>query len=410
MLTFVAILTSLARWFIFPFSDYPDAWRTYPQSLLGALFSLGDYNFENSISILPSSPVYSIIFGSIYVHPPQVPVSISFWFASSLPFISFAVISDLYVHFISRKEIQPLLNRILALFFLCPSSAYYLCTFHPEVWANLVALFFVLFILASYSERLVISPNNLEFNISSKTVLSPLWLIACCSFLLYAYFYTKDKQFILCAIGILLLYSSLIYLPSSLKFYPRNLAVAACSIIRSGSVGKKLLFNILLYSLPIIPFYLLIYQLRDLLASFSPDANLASAARLYLQDSIYSNKYPLIFRPFMTLNNFYVYTPAGFTPSIFVKIGSFLSLFQAWFIALRSSSQTISHLASSLSFVLLYPLVLISIFPGYVNLKYYVFLVPVLLFFPAIFRYKSMLAWFYLLWLELILRYLITSL
>jgi hypothetical protein len=59
---------------------------------------------------------------------------------------------------------------------------------------------------------------------------------------------------------------------------------------------------------------------------------------------------------------------------------------------------------------MLYPLPIILLLPGYVNLKYYLFLVPVLLFWPALNKYKTIFVLFVALWFEFAFRSLLSSL
>ena len=415
MVLLLAFITSVARLVFFPVADYPDAEFIYPRSYLNDFLSGQDYSFNPPVHVLPSSPFLSLVVGSVYEKDFSAFPSFKYWLLSSLPFLFFAFFAQVYLVFLGTRHDRKPLSKLLILFVACPSTAYYLCTLHPEAWANVLALGYAVTALASvfrciYNYNL---PDNA--NTEAKIDLSLHTLFAFVLTLSTGYCFLGDSQFILCLVGITWLHLSLRSNIFGLVDFPSHFLQTLHNIflLRLSSLRKLLLIAIPVAF--IIALFVFSYSFRDLLLSaFSAQSSLGSALSLYDKDSIYADKYPLLLRPLMTINQLFIYTPAGLGPSAFLKIlilwPVLISLFRGATGTFSRISKYDSLIVSRLMFALLYPLPIIILLPGYVNLKYYLFLVPVLFCWPSLKKYKTMIALFLALWLEFSFRSIFATL
>jgi hypothetical protein len=410
-----ALAASIARLLFFPVADYPDAEFIYPRSFLSDFLADQDYSFNLPIHVLPSSPLLSLVVGSVYDRGFTAFPSFKYWLISSLPFLLFAIFAQVYLIYLDSSQHKRVLSKLLILFVACPSSAYYLCTLHPEAWANVLALAYTVTALASVSGYIYSYSNSANYNAEPKAGISLTTLLFFALSLFSGYCLLGESQFILCLVGISWLYLSLRSNVFGLVNFPSHLL----QILRSSFFLRLFsLRKLLVIFLPIAfiaGLLVFAHSLRELLLSvFSYQTSLGAALSLYREDSIYADKYPLLLRPLMTLNNLFVYTPVGFGPSAFLKILILWSILSTWFggatETLGRISKYDSQLVSRLIFAMLYPLPIILLLPGYVNLKYYLFLVPVLLFWPALNKYKTIFVLFVALWFEFAFRSLLSSL
>lgn len=415
MIFLCALVASIARLIFFPVADYPDAEYIYPRSFLNDFLSGQDYSFDPPVHVLPSSPLLSLVAGNVYDKGFSVFPSFKYWLISSLPFLLFAIFAQVYLISLDSSQHKRTLSKLLILFVVCPSSAYYLCTLHPEAWANVLALGYTVTALASIFEY-IYSYNSLDNDNSQLITGITLTTLFFFSLSLFSgYCLLGDGQFILCLVGISWLYLSLRSNIFGLVDFPSHLLqiLRSAFFLRLGSLRKFLV--IVLPITFIAGLFVFSYSLRALLLSvFSDQSSVGSALSLYGEGSVYADKYPLLMRPLMTLNNLFIYTPAGFGPSAFLKILILWSILSTWF---RGATGTLSRiskydsqLVSRLIFAILYPLPIIILLPGYVNLKYYLFLVPVLLSWPALKKYKTILILFVALWFEFAFRSLVSIL
>lgn len=402
MIILTAFFASLLRWLIFPVSDYPDAAYIYPKSFSNHLFYGADYSLETGFDV-PPNQTFSLVVGSIYDSVFSLP-SLKYLFVSSLPLLVFAIFAQIYLAVFSKRIAKATLRKLLILFLVCPSTAYYLCTIHPEVWATVVALGYVISILDWASCKVDFSRY---LNTGQAFDQPPILNLLLSSLLLIASFYTLgDYQSVLCLIGILCLYGSLRFRMVFIFQYPRYLVVVLATILTVGTASSKKLINTSLFVGFFALFSASIYSLRNIfISSSSADSKIAAAFGLYVEGSQFADKYPLLLRPMLTVNNIFVYTPSGFGPSLVLKAVCLWVIVTSWFQVFTSGcderSDSNSVMSSAMVFSLLYPLIIIFLLPGYVNLKYFLFLLPVVLFWPAMLRFKLLRNSFIILWLEL---------
>jgi len=397
-----AILVSLLRWLIFPVSDYPDATYVYSRLFSNHLFSGADYSLESGFEV-PPNQILSLVGGSMYDSAFSLP-SLRYLFVSSLPLLVFAIFAQIYLAIFSKRIAKATLRKSLILFLICPSTAYYLCTIHPEVWATVVALGYVVSILNWASRKVDFSRS---LNTDQAFDQPPILNLLLFSLLLIASFYALgDYQSVLCLICILCLYGSLRFKTVFIFQYPRHLVATFVLMLRARSTSLKKLINSSAFVVFFAVLSTLIYSLRAAIVSLgSADSRVVSAVSLYTEGSSFADKYPLFLRPMLTVNNLFVYTPSGFGPSLVLKAACLWPILTSWFQVLTSDyderSESNSVMSSAMASSLLYPLIFIFLLPGYVNLKYYLFLVPVVLFWPAMLRFKLLRNLFVILWLEL---------
>lgn len=410
MIFLCAFVTSIARWLLFPAADYPDAEHVYPTAYISAFLSDQDYSIDLPLRVLPASQFISLASGSVYDGILPALPSFKYWLLSSLPLFVFAAYAQFYLVYCTTKHQKKPLRQLLILFIVCPSSAYYLCTLHPEAWANVLALGYTVSALTSAFGS-ICSHNNLDGDCSDpKKLTTSLNIFLYFSLALFAgYLVVGDSQFILCLVGIACLYFSLRSNVFGLVYFPSHFLqiLRSAFFLRLGSSRKFVLIAIPVAF--IFGLFIFSYPLRNLLiSSFSAQSSLGSALSLYGKESIYADKYPLFLRPLFTANNLFIYTPAGFGPSAFLKILILWPIVDSWFggaTGTRGHSGIYhSKLVSRLIFALLFPLPIIILLPGYVNLKYFLFLVPVLFFWPSLTKYRTLLLLFILLWSEFSIR------
>ena len=409
MISLCAFVASIARWLLFPAADYPDAEHIYPTAFINAFLSDQDYSIDLPLRVLPANLFISLASGSVYDGILPALPSFKYWLLSSLPLFVFAAFSQFYLVYCASKHQKKPLRQLLILFIVCPSSAYYLCTLHPEAWANVLALGYTVSALTSAFGS-IHCHNYLDADCTGLIKTTSLCPFLFFSLALFAgYLIVGDSQFILCFAGIACLYLSLTSNVFGLVYFPSRLlqVLRSAFFLRLSSSRKFLIVAIpLAFAVGLLIFS---YALRDLLiSSFSAQSSLGSALSLYGEDSLYADKYPLLLRPLLTVNNLFIYTPAGFGPSAFLKILILWPIVTAWFGGATDthgqSGLYRSKLVSRLIFALLFPLPVIILLPGYVNLKYFLFLVPVLFFWPTLTKYRTLLLLFILLWSEFSIR------
>jgi hypothetical protein len=415
VILFYALFASIARLFLFPAADYPDAQYVYPRAFFSDILSGQDYILNVFIGVEPSNPSLSLVLGSVYDTGISNLPSLKYWLISSLPFFLLAGFAHFYLISLSPGNHKRALRKLLILFFVCPSSSYYLCTLHPEAWANVLALGYTVTVLTlAFSQIYSYRLKSADIVDLKKNIHLGTFVIFALS-LLSGFFLLEDSQFILCLVGISCFYLTMRSSLFGLVSFPLNSLQTLRSICLLRLAAPRKTLSLLIPFSFIIFLLFFSYSARDLLLSAVPaNSSLGAALSLYDIDSIFADKYPLWSRPFFTLNNLFIYTPAGFGPSAFLKILILCSIVSSWFGAVTGGSGRAGQrdflLASRLLLVLLFPLPIILLLPGYVNLKYYIFLVPVLFFFPSLKNYKTLLLLFVALWVEFVFRALYVNL
>jgi hypothetical protein len=412
MILLAAFIASVFRWLVFPVYDYPDAIYIYPRSPLYPLLSSEDQSLGLDINVLPASQVLSLFTGSVYDTPFEIP-GLKYWLISSAPFLLFAILAQGYLWLIAKKSSRVILKRLILLFVLCPSSAYYLCTLHPEAWATVAALGYIVSVLDWVSSS--ITPICATSKVITRENPSLGIFIFFLAVLVSGFYLLGDYQFILCSAGIAWFYSCLRFRGLAILHSSTYLFQTIASFLRAKTASFKKLITLTLLSSAVAVTILFAYSIRELiLSSVSGDSRIGAALSLYGEDSIYAEKYPLLVRPLLTLNNLFVFTPGGFGPSVFLKIACFWTILLSWFQASTDCTDhnhgSTSSFTSSMLFVLLFPVPIIFLLPGYSALKYYLFLVPVALFWPAMQNFKPLKILFSILWIELGFRSLIRTL
>ena len=395
MLVALAILIAVFRYFAYPFGDIPDLEVTIPEHL-GLSIQLEAYHLSQSFPLtLPSNSLALILLGGHYESSYDYP-SWSLYFYSSLPFILCCAGLQILLHY-SRSLPQPyfaLHTRLASLVVIAPSTSYNLISPKNEAITNSLAILLVFTIVQ-------LCCNGHPAFFVGKHERTHLVLILFVLILLFAsYFVFYDNQLdIISAFIALTLLAFLVnrIAPNVLSFVDFTLNKIRYKSVLTYFAVFLLIFIVSISSslLPVI---------YPLLSNFAlKSVSDVSIVSLSLTDV--SAKYPTVFRPVFSILGLAFSTASGYSVQVLTRLLLSLAIvipFGHYFsVRCRSVDSTL------LVFAILLWLLGLSIFPGYSNYKYWVFLSP-LLFLPASFKNaKFVIILFALVYAELSIKALL---
>ena len=373
MLIAIAILINFFRYLAYPFGDIPDLEATIPEHL-GLSIQSEAYHLSQSFPpTAPSNSLALILLGGHYESSYDYP-SWSLYFYSSIPFILCCAGLQILLLY-SRSLAQPyfaLHSRLASLVVIAPSTSYNLISPKNEAITNSLAILLVFaFVQLSCNGHPAFFARKYE-RIHLVLILFVLILLLASSFVF------KDNQIDIISAFIVLIFLAFLVnriAPNTLSFIDFNLKKIRHNNIATYSVVLLLVLFVTIssYLLPVI------YPLL----SNSAFKSVSDVSLFGLSNNETSVKYPTIFRPVFSILSLVFSTASGYSVQVFTRLLLSLAIvipFGHYFSVRRGSVDSFL-----LVFAILLWLLGLSIFPGYSNYKYWVFLSP-LLFLPASFK------------------------
>ena len=361
-----SIFTAGGLWrsFAFPLNDIPDLSVT---NIVLPIIPSAEIYF-NSSSLLVNIPFDSLLYGnllgttyySVYKLPPLL-----FYVICCVPYL----LSLFGIFFASKSlasifpDYKHLIYRLAVLTFAWPSTIYYLIAPKAEAYwlALLIVCSFILVVQISFSN---------SFDLGGPKLFA--WLFWLLPFLVILLSFFQDNEFI---IALMFFALNLLAIQSFYKFFPDRI-----------SFSLALKWKIFRLYLIVFSFLIafasvggsLIYALNERISVLGLGAasTVAEHGILYYSDVLY--KYNLLFRFYNTFSTFVFATANGFTIALAFKA----ALIGLLVFSLKSCLALLPNpkLYLSMFFVnLLAIFLLISVFAGYSNYKYWMYLTPILL-------------------------------
>ena len=354
----------LWRYFAFPLIDIPDISVT---NILLPIFPSAETYFNSSsalVNIPFDSLLYSNILGSTYDSVYKLP-PLLFYVICCAPYLltSFGIFFAFKSLASSFPAYKYSIYKLAVLTCAWPSTIYYLIAPKAEAYwlAFLIVCAFILVFQISFSN---------PFNLGARKLFA--WLLWSLPILLVLLSFFEDNQFIIVLMFFAL---NLFAIKRFYKFFPDRISF---SLVLKR---KIFLLYFIIFSLLIAFASLsgsLIYALNERVSVLGLGAasTVAEHGILYYSDVLY--KYNLFFRFYNTFSTFVFATANGFTIALVFKV-ALISLFV---FSLKNCLPLLPNpkLYLSMLFVNLFVIfLLISVFVGYSNYKYWMYLTPILL-------------------------------
>lgn len=367
-----------------PLSDYPDALVKYKDNPFIDSSSLSQLFQSSYADVYPLSQLSRVTWGSYYdsykIHLPSIEVLLLF-LSPILIVITWLCLASIYF---KGQLIRTRLRKVSQLTFLLPSTAYYLLSVHPEVYASAIGLGYFLVFVSATKESLSQRLRLFVFAIFSILSLMGVDLLV-----------MPDSQYYLVSIFIMISILYLFRIDLTRWVFP----VKLFGCLFSSKVNIALALSIVLGSV-----YAFQNSIRVLMSSTD---NLASAAALaYVNNNYIVEKYPALLRPFLSFSTAIFATSSGFTIFFAGKLVLFLIFASSMSRQLQLNNR--KHDAQLCLLLVLFIVIISFILPGYTNYKYFFALTPV--FCGLLTENRSIRVAMLFLWLEILARLFFSSL
>ena len=383
----------LWRYFAFPLIDIPDISDT---NILLPIFPSVERYF-NSSSALVSIPFDSLLYGNIlgstydsaYKMPPLL-----FYVTCCIPYL----LTSVGIFFASKSLASSFpaykysIYKLAVVTCAWPSTIYYLIAPKAEAYwlAFLIVCAFILVFQISFGN---------SFNLGASKLFS--WLLWSLPFLVILLSFFQDNQFI---IALMFFALNLFAIQRFYKFFPDRISFSL-ALKRKIFLLYFIIFSLLIAFASVSGS--LIYALNERVSVLGLGAASAVAEHgiLYYSDVLY--KYNLLFRFYNTFSTFVFATANGFTIALAFKvaiIGLFVFSLKNCLPLLPNPKLYLSMLFVNLITIFL----LISVFVGYSNYKYWMYLTPVLLLPLAVCNFNRVILLLIFIYVEISFRSLLS--
>lgn len=383
----------LWRYFALPLIDIPDISVT---NILLPIFPSAEtyFNISSALVNIPfDSLLYGNILGSTYDSAYKLP-PLLFYVICCVPYLltSFGILFASKSLASSFPAYKYSIYKLAVLTCAWPSTIYYLIAPKAEAYwlAFLIVCAFILVFQISFSN---------SFNLGARKLFA--WLLWSLPILLVLLSFFEDNQFI---IALMFLALNLFAIQRFYKFFPDRISFSL--VLKQ----KIFLLYFIIFSLSIAFASLsgsLIYALNERVSVLGLGAasTVAEHGILYYSDVLY--KYNLFFRFYNTFSTFVFATANGFTIALVFKV----ALVYLFLFSLKNFLPLLPNpkLYLSMLFVnLITAFLLISVFVGYSNYKYWMYLTPILLLPLAVCNFNRVILLLVFVYLEITFRSLVS--
>jgi hypothetical protein len=392
MLLVIALGISVFRYYAYPLGDLPDLCATIPDHLSLALqLEIGRLSCS-ALEIAPSDLVRLTLTGGVYANTFELP-SFFLYIYSCLPFLFCSIGVQSLLSFSSRPRpiYHSTFQKLGLLIVAAPSTSYALISPKNEAFINCLGIIFffaIVKLFISIDTRDAIRQEYIKHIPNFLLMLTALYGLSV---------YFKDNQaeivlaFLALPIFVLILKYFKIQPLSFLRFSPTSLTVGSlvtyiCLFLIMGLVAYSSAYLSSIYTV---------------FANSAPDS-IAFVASSGLLNEDTAMKYPTLIRPVFTLLTLSFGTASGYSIQIFSRAALILAIVAPFWKFLAHRRGLLDHQLVIMS--LLGVLMALSVFPGYSNYKYWIFMAPLFFLPSALYSWKLPLILFLIVYAELLLK------
>lgn len=392
MLFVIALVICIFRYFSYSFGDLPDLCVTIPDHLSLALQSEINRLSCSALEIAPSDLVRLTLTGGVYVHTFELP-SVSLYIYSCLPFLFCSIGIQSLLSFSSRSRpiYFGMFQKLGLLIVVAPSTSYALISPKNEAFINFLGIVFffaIIKLFVSIDSRDAIGTGYIKY-------IPYLLLMSIALYVLSVFF--EDNQ-----VEIVLAFLAMPIFLLILKYFKiQPLTFLRFSVTRP-TVGALVTY-ICIFLIMVLVAYSSSYlsSIYTIFHNYAPDsiANVASSGLMNEDTAI---KYPTLVRPVFTLLTLSFGTASGYSIQILSRTALILAIAAPFWKYLTHRRGLLDHQLVVVS--LLVVLIALSIFPGYSNYKYWIFMAPLFFLPSALYSWKLPLILFLFVYAELFLK------
>lgn len=392
MLILIALVISIFRYYAYPLGDLPDLCATIPDHLSLALQLEIDRLSCSALEIAPSDLFRLTLTGGIYANAFELP-SFFLYVYSCLPFLFCSIGLQSFLSFSSKpwSDYSRTFQKLSLLIVAAPSTSYALISPKNEAFINSLGIIFffaIVKLLISIDSRDVIRREYVKH-------IPYLLLMLIALYGLSVYFKDNQAEIVLAFLSLPIFLLLLRYI----KIQP--LSFLRFSLARP-TVGSLLTYICIFFILVLVA-----YSSAFLLSMYTVFVNSAPKSIALVASSGLLNedtaiKYPTLVRPVFTLLTLSFGTAYGYSIQIFSRAALIFAIVAPFSKFLTFRKGLLDHQLVIVS--LLCVLIALSIFPGYSNYKYWIFMAPLFFLPSALYSWKLPLILFLIVYAELFLK------
>ena len=392
MLVAIALVICIFRYYAYPLGDLPDLCATIPDHLSLALkFEIESLSCS-ALEIVPLDLVRLTLTGGIYANTFELP-SFFLYMYSCLPFLfcSIGIQSLLSYYSRARSAYFRTVQKLGLLVVVAPSTSYALISPKNEAFINclgIISFFAIVLLFVSIDSRVVVKTWYVKLIPYVLLMLTALYGLS---------FYFKDNQ-----AEIVLAFLALPIFLLILKYFKIQPLSFLRFSLTSPSVGSIVTYICILLTMALVAYssaYL--SSIYTILSNSAPES-IAFVASSGLLNEDTAMKYPTLIRPVFTLLTLSFGTASGYSIQIFSRAALIFAIVAPFWKFLTHRRGLLDHQLVIVS--LLGVLIALSIFPGYSNYKYWIFMAPLFFLPSALYSWKLPLILFLIVYAELFLK------
>jgi len=392
MLLVIALVISIFRYFAYPLGDLPDLCATIPDHLSLALQLEIDRLSCSALEIAPSDLVRLTLTGGIYANTIELP-SFFLYIYACLPFLFCSIGLQIFLSFSSRLQLVyfRIFQKLGLLIIAAPSTSYALISPKNEAFINclgIISFFAIIKLFISFDSRDGIKRGYIKH-------IPYLLLMPTALYGLSVYF--KDNQ-----ADIVLAFLALPIFLLLLKYFKIQPLSFLRFTLKKPTVGLLVTYFCIFLIILLVAFssaYL--SSIYTIFANSAPKS-IAFVASSGLLNQDTAMKYPTLVRPFFTLLSLSFGTASGYSIQIFSRAALIIAIVAPFRKFLTHRRGLLDHQLVIVS--LLGVLIALSIFPGYSNYKYWIFMAPLFFLPSALYSSRLPLILFLIVYAELFFK------
>ena len=392
MLVAIALVISIFRYYAYPLGDLPDLCGTIPDHLSPALQLEIDRLSCSALDIAPSDLVRRALTGGVYANTFELP-SFFLYIYSCLPFLCCAIGLQSLLSFSSKP--RPIYFRtyqkLCLLIVAAPSTSYALISPKNEAFINCLGIISFFAIV-----KLAIFLHSLESSSVGYVKRIP-YLVLMFAGLYGLSVYFKDNQ----AVIVLVFLTLPIFLLILKYFKIQPLSFLRFSLT-SPTVGSLVTYVCIFLTIVLVAYSSSYLSSIYTIFLYSAPESIANVASSGLLNDDTAMKYPTLLRPVFTLLSLSFATASGYSIQVFSRAALILAIVVPFWKFLTLRRGLLDHQLVIVS--LLIVLIALSIFPGYSNHKYWIFMAPLFFLPSALYSWKPPLLLFLIVYAELFLK------
>ena len=392
MLVAIALVICIFRYYAYPLGDLPDLCVTIPDHLSLALQLEIESLSCSALEIVPSDLVRLTLTGGIYANTFDLP-SVFLYIYSCLPFLFCSISVQSLLSFSSR--LQPIyfstFQKLGLLIVAAPSTSYALISPKNEAFINclgIISCFAIVKLFISIDSRDAFSTGYIKHIPYLLLMLTALYGLS-------VYFKDNQAEIVIAFLALPIFLLILKYF----KIQPLSFLRFSLTSPTTGSLITYICIFLIMALVAYSSAYL--SSIYTVFANSGPES-IAFVASSGLLNEDTANKYPTLIRPVFTLLTLSFGTASGYSIQIFSRAALIFTIVAPFRKFLTHRRGLLDHQLVIIS--LLGVLIVLSIFPGYSNYKYWIFMAPLFFLPSALYSWKLPLILFLIVYAELFLK------